>query len=133
MTTKQDDHAKAVLARMVAESREGLWQGSLTEVVTDVAHPSYYTKITKRLKAVGAIEQIKRGGGGAPSVWQILNANPDFTVSYLPASEKPKASDFEARLDKLEQEVYGFNTKQAIADLALEIQSMRKLIVGDGG
>ena len=57
-----------------AEQTIIVWEGMLTQFITGELHLSvpYYTKITRELKRMGCIEQLKRGGGTAPSQWRLL-------------------------------------------------------------
>lgn len=85
-------HAKAVYERMLMQSRlvrvdketdddepseEGdmvVYEGALTALVTQQLHLSipYYTHVTRALKAMGCIKQLRRGGGQGLSQWQLL-------------------------------------------------------------
>ncbi len=51
-----------------------VYEGFLTRLITkdlNFSNP-YYTKTTKRLKEMGCIHQIKRGGSTTPSKWALL-------------------------------------------------------------
>lgn len=51
-----------------------VWEGMLTRLITSQLNLSvpYYTAVTKALKRMGCIRQLKRGGGTAPSQWELL-------------------------------------------------------------
>lgn len=53
-----------------------VWEGMLVHLITGKLHLStpYYTTTTKALKRMGCIKQLKRGGGTAPSQWQLIKA-----------------------------------------------------------
>jgi len=57
------------------EGRYGLvYEGYLTRLFADLnlAMP-YYTAVMRRLKAMGCVKQLARGGGSSPSKWEILD------------------------------------------------------------
>ena len=51
-----------------------IWEGSLTQLITRQANLAlpFYTSVTRRLKSMGCIHSLRRGGGSSPSVWQLL-------------------------------------------------------------
>lgn len=56
------------------DSERGLvWTGYTTKLFSDLglAVP-YYTQVTRLLKAMDCIRQLRRGGGGSPSQWLLL-------------------------------------------------------------
>ena len=59
-----------------SEMREGIivWEGMLTRLITVDLNLSipYYTSITRALKAMGCIRQLRRGGGTSPSLWALI-------------------------------------------------------------
>jgi hypothetical protein len=87
------DHCRRIYNAMFAEARsvkvlaeptepdgidqpEGsimVYEGFLTALVTQQCNLStpYYTKAVNKLKAMGCIRQLKRGGGSAPSQWEL--------------------------------------------------------------
>jgi hypothetical protein len=79
------DHSKRVYMKMLEEAKMEevagesgepmvLWTGHLTHLIKDKLNYStpYYSSITQNLKRMGCIKQIRRGGGNAPSVWELL-------------------------------------------------------------
>jgi hypothetical protein len=75
--------AQAKLVRAVEveddeeQSSEGdmiVYEGALTSLVTQELHLSvpYYTSVTRALKAMGCVKQLRRGGGQALSQWLLL-------------------------------------------------------------
>lgn len=51
------------------------WTGALTKLLTKIGLSNpYYSAITQSLKAMDCIRQERRGGGGSPSVWLLLQA-----------------------------------------------------------
>lgn len=67
-------------AKSVKNTRTGedeiIWEGMLVNFITSKMNLSvpYYTTITRALKRMGCVEQLKRGGGTAPSQWRLLEA-----------------------------------------------------------
>jgi hypothetical protein len=54
-----------------------VWEGHLTKLITGAPlHLSvpYYTSVTRELKRMGCIRQLRRGGGHSASRWQLLTA-----------------------------------------------------------
>ncbi len=58
----------------IEPSGDVVWEGMLVNFITGRMNLSvpYYTTITRALKRMGCIEQIKRGGGTAPSQWRLV-------------------------------------------------------------
>jgi hypothetical protein len=52
-----------------------IYHGHLTRLFSEygIAVP-YYTSVTRRLRDMDCIRQIRRGGGNAPSVWLLVQA-----------------------------------------------------------
>lgn len=65
---------EATLVSSDTEDEMLVWTGMLTNLITGQCNLSipYYTKITKALKEMGSIRQLKRGGGTTPSQWELL-------------------------------------------------------------
>src|SRR4051812_21707024 len=50
-----------------------IWSGHLTKLFARLRlSVPYYTSVTRELKRMGCIRQLRRGGGNAPSQWLIL-------------------------------------------------------------
>lgn len=66
----------ATMQQAYLDSDEELlvYEGFLTHLIVQDLHYSnpYYTKVTKRLKAMDCIRQIKRGGSTTPSRWALI-------------------------------------------------------------
>jgi hypothetical protein len=109
-----------VFARMVAESVDGVWQGSLTGIIDASDGRNYYSDVKQALIASGAAEQITRGGGTALSEWRILNPDVDFrTVGTIRAGHEGR------RIDAIERLLGGLDVKQALAAMATDIQNLK--------
>ena len=120
------DHAFSVYAAMkenaqtevlrVGMDDEGLvYEGFLTRLVTGELGLSvpYYSKVTRVLKDMGCIQQLRRGGATTPSRWLLL-ADPDYEV-FQRVVDRPSASpqkpndqrinDLNHRINDLEDKV----------------------------
>lgn len=50
-----------------------VFEGFLTQVFRELEMPTpYYTSIMRRLKAMGCVRQLSRGGGSSPSKWEMI-------------------------------------------------------------
>jgi hypothetical protein len=56
-----------------SEMHQLIWEGYLTKLFASL-HLSvpYYTSVTRELKRMGCVRQKRRGGGNAPSQWEIV-------------------------------------------------------------
>jgi hypothetical protein len=76
-------HSKKTYDAMLAEATEVtfdndatgiVYEGKLTELIMGklfLSNP-YYSAITRALKKMGCIRQLRRGGGTAPSQWELI-------------------------------------------------------------
>jgi hypothetical protein len=74
-----------------------VWEGMLTRLITSQLNLSvpYYTAVTKALKRMGCIRQLKRGGGTAPSQWELLmEPTEELFINALP-KRIPKMDRYE--------------------------------------
>lgn len=94
---------------IVTEGRA--WQGRLTTLFNKVGVSSgVYSSVTHRMRSMGCISQIKRGGGGNPSTW-LLHKPPtigEFDATrhggYLTAERKrlgEQAAQIQALVDRI--------------------------------
>jgi hypothetical protein len=113
---------------MVEQSDEsGKWQGKLTELINAEGATPHYSAIVKLLVRSGAAEQIRRGGGAAPSEWQVFNPEADLGAAHRGMFKAPVAQD---RIDRLEQLVGGVNVPLALAELARDIAFVKHVVIG---
>lgn len=56
------------------DSKGIVYEGKLTALITEKLYLSvpYYTKIRAALIAMGCVKQLRRGGGSAPSQWELF-------------------------------------------------------------
>ena len=80
------NHCKAVYEGMRADAEPDgdgtlIWSGSLTKFLTELGLTNpYYSAVTKALKAMDCIRSIRRGGGGQPSQWAVLEQEPTMEL-----------------------------------------------------
>ena len=102
------DHCMAAYEAMEEEAvteDEGLvYEGFLTKLILQKLNLSmpYYTKVTKELKRMGCIHQLRRGGSTTPSRWMLLR-EPTMTL-YEDSPEPPEFVGTD-RLSVVEQRV----------------------------
>lgn len=100
------------------DNQEGLvYEGFLTHLITEEAHLSlpYYTKVTGKLKAMGCIQQLRRGGSSSPSRW-LLHHQPTMEL-YDETDDAPGKKQRTDRLDTLEQQLRDINDRLLAAGL----------------
>jgi hypothetical protein len=110
------DHCTNVYKEMKEQAREShdypeyagqlVYVGHLTKLfqALDLAVP-YYTSVMKQLKAMGCVEQIRRGGGGAPSAW-AMNFEPEREAFE---SAAPLKRPVAGKMAALEQQLRDMN------------------------
>lgn len=109
-------HCESTYTAMIAEAKSitsaetllttVVWEGMLVNLITGKLHLSvpYYSSITKALKRMGCIRQIRRGGGTSPSLWEIIKApSIEGFLKDLPIREvaKSKQALIQTQLDSL--------------------------------
>jgi len=120
---KLTEHSQAVFDRMLAEAEldDGtlMWKGSLSVLVAELAPPSQYSNILKVLKGAGLIVQVRRGGGGSPSWWAIMDTENTVLVNHPPnmMGTLERRRTLETRIEDLERLVGGVDVPRALADI----------------
>lgn len=117
------DHCLTVYSKMAEEATDGLYEGFSTKLVQSCGLPSpYYTAVMRRLKEMGCIEQIRRGGGNAVSVWKLLTPPTEalFEAINLSARRRP------TRYDGIEQQVRDLNRRMIEIETLINVMG-RKL------
>jgi hypothetical protein len=95
------------------------YEGHLTHLVKALNYSTpYYTKLRKHLMRMGCIQQLRRGGGTAPSVWW-LKKEPDeesfkHAVEMLRPGNRPQ--------DAIAQQLKDHNERILVLEQALEIR-----------
>lgn len=106
-----------------------VYEGKLTDLITKELYLStpYYTSITRVLKAMGCIQQLKRGGGSAPSQWLMVKMPTleDFTQHEEDNPGATKLNRYDRRpATRLEME----EMKQTVAALRDQIRTLERKI-----
>jgi len=79
-----------------------VYEGFLTQLFKDLRlSVPYFTSVTQELKRMGSIRQLRRGGGQAPSQWELVKAPSEELWRESEPMNKPGKS----RMDILEQKV----------------------------
>jgi hypothetical protein len=93
-----------------------VYEGFLTRLITQELHYSnpYYTKVTKRLKAMDCIRQLKRGGSTTPSRWLLLKPP---TVEFFREVGTQMATRPSGWRESIEQQIRDINSRLQRAGL----------------
>lgn len=93
-----------------------VYEGFLTRLITQDLHFSnpYYTKVTKKLKAMDCIRQVKRGGSTSPSRWALLQSPTMKLFEVAVDSNKNRGSGMKA---DLQQQIRDLNERMTRAGL----------------
>lgn len=90
------------------KSSRRVWEGFLTKLINEdcgLAVP-YYSSVRNNLVRMGCIEQINRGGGTHPSMWELIH---EPTEELFHAKGKirtnSKSAVMEGRIDDLARRV----------------------------
>jgi hypothetical protein len=76
-----------------------VYEGYLTHLFRDLGLPTpYYTSVMERLKVMGCVRQLGRGGGTSPSRWELIE-DPDFDAFQEAEDNKRKSP---GRLEQVE-------------------------------
>lgn len=107
-TAKQDDAGNEII----------VWEGFSTAFIQKKLNLSvpYYSGITKALKRMECIRQIKRGGGSAPSVWELITE----PTEELYRNKMPKRVVQVDRVGMLQQQVSALSNRVGVLESALE-------------
>jgi hypothetical protein len=115
------DHCVTVFNEMEAQARDevgiGLvYEGHLTKLFHQLnLSTPHYTSVMKMLKAMGCVEQIRRGGGSAVSRWELKRVPGEESFrSFEQMNTAPKG-----KYAALEQ---------AVRDLARRVNELERLI-----
>ena len=93
-----------------------VYEGFLTRLITQDLHYSnpYYTKVTKRLKGMDSIRQIKRGGSTSPSRWALIQTPTLELFNSVPEMTSNKRASMR---ENLEQQIRDLNKRLTDAGL----------------
>lgn len=98
------------------------WTGRTTEILPHLGiSPPQYSPIIGKLKAMGCIAQITRGGGGTPSKWALLyKPTPDLYASSGTTASSADQHSSEAGAAQFQRDVSAIvNTLSSKVDVLL--------------
>lgn len=113
-------------AKTVTEKGEKalVYEGHLTRLITQqlgLAVP-YYTSVTKALKGMKCIRQLRRGGGNATSQWELIKAPTEEDFINIQPPKIPRQD----KMSAVQQQVRDLNHR------VNELENFVKQITGGG-
>jgi hypothetical protein len=98
-----------------------VYEGALTNlVIKELEFPNpYYTSLTRALAGMGCVRQLRRGGGGHPSQWELLTKP---TLELWQAWEASLV-DKEAEQDPTQQQLADLNRRLLAVEQAIGVAS----------
>lgn len=95
-----------------------VWEGMLTRLITSEMNLSipYYSYVTKALKQMGCIKQLRRGGGTSPSQWELIKAPNEETF----VNQTPKRSVRKTKTDMMQDQIMSLNNRVLALERTLE-------------
>lgn len=118
------DHSQQLYNAMLAQAEEVegengpmmVYEGYLTRLVSDL-HFSvpYYSKLRNHLIRMGCIVQLRRGGGSAPSKWELIREPDQQGFADAADLRRPGRDKFAA----LEQQIKDLNERVNVIEKAL--------------
>lgn len=107
-------------AKPIGDNSIMVYEGYFTRLVTMQLNLSvpYYTSIRKQLIQMGCIRQLKRGGGTAPSQWELVY-EPTEEAFFKALDTKPKP---ESRVDLLTQQYN--DLAEDVSELQLKVDQI---------
>lgn len=124
------DHCTNVYEEMEKQAREEdiigpngadtilVYEGHLTKLVTghlQLATP-YYTQVMNHLKAMGCVDQLRRGGGNSPSRWALRRKPDEGTFKSVESMNRRSTG----KVAVLEQQVRDLNKRVLSAESTLK-------------
>lgn len=106
-----------------------VWEGHLTKLITGLnLSVPYYTSVTRELKRMGCIRQMRRGGGNATSQWELLREPSEelwrdnsTRTSGISSRKGDKLTMLEARLIQAEKVIAKMSSDyETIIDILME-------------
>jgi hypothetical protein len=95
-----------------------VYEGHTTKLFRELGLATpYYTSVLQRLQRMGCIRQLSRGGGSAPSRWELLK-DPEFG-EFDNAGDKKRGRRADGRLTLVEAVVEEFGDRLAAVEAEL--------------
>ena len=119
------EHCITVFGRMKTTSLptqiEGqhalVYEGFLTRLFGELGLATpYYTSVMTRLKKMGCVKQLSRGGGNSPSKWELIK-EPDWEL--FEATEQLRSHP-DTKIGQLQGQVASLNTRVAALEELVE-------------
>lgn len=120
------EHCVNVYERMAAEAEpaidvdgHSIYEGHLTSIFQELMLSTpYYTSVLRMLKAMGCIEQIRRGGGNAHSKWRLTGSPTEEVFNLVDGRAAPKQGSQAA----LAQQVLALSKRVGLIELVLKMR-----------
>lgn len=101
--------AEVARPRIVEDVELSVYEGTLTKLFNKLGLSTpYYTRCMADLKRMRCVEQLRRGGGGAPSLW-VLHYCP--TPDIWRNTEHRRGKNKQSKTASLEQKVADHNVR----------------------
>lgn len=80
-----------------------VYEGALTRLITQELNLSvpYYTSVTRALKNMGCIRQLRRGGSSSKSQWELIKAPTEEAFNNQTKPKQPKQDKYEMCLQQI--------------------------------
>jgi hypothetical protein len=115
-----------VMKKQATQRTEGLvWEGSLLKTMVGELQlgNAHYTSITRALKSMGCMQQLRRGGGPQGSIWRLIK--PPSPAAFRIADDSPTPVRTKAQATRKEQD-------QRIRDLSRRVHNLERVARAQG-
>lgn len=102
-----------IISPLEPENKMIVYKGFLTHLVANQAlSVPYFTFCTRALKEMGCIRQLKRGGGRAPSLWELIKApTEELYIAYKPEDTNSYRLAHKGKTNMLSSQVSDLSTR----------------------
>lgn len=99
---------KSSSAAMIEGKHALIYEGFLTRTFNELGLATpYYTSVMHRLRKMGCVRQLSRGGGNSPSKWELIK-DPEWDAFEAAEQKKLRGT---TQLDALRSEVTALNSR----------------------
>ncbi len=111
-----------------------IYEGYLVNLVTKELNLStpYYTHCTRALKEMECIKLVRRGGGRAPSQWQLFHApSVKLFTERIPIEEQSQSASVKSSLDRhqlAQNQVILLASK--VSKLEEDYEELKRIVIG---
>jgi len=96
-----------------------VYEGHLTRLFTELRlSVPYYSSVTKELKRMGCIRQLRRGGGNSPSQWELIQEPTEELYKIGTRNDPPKTI-----VGQMQQQLNSVNNRLLRVEQALGLVS----------